>query len=349
MATIKDVAAAAGVSIATVSNMLTGKKNVSPEKTTRILDAMKALNYDAGRLAVPAEQRSMTIGFIVSQLDTVYFPLIIRGIQRIAEENGYSLIFYPTNYSSQSEKKHLKSLIASKADGIILDTVVPDSDRAYWESVIHVGRGGQRFPIVSIQNDLSAQQIPSVYFNSFESGYIATKHLIEKGCKKIACITGPSHVRWAQARFDGYRKCLEDNGLPYNSSYTATGDCTPASGYRIVNYFLLNALEFDGIFAENDLMALGAIKALMDKDMRVPEDVRVIGHDNVFVSSLTTPSISTIHVPKQRLGEEAARDLIGLINHEEIAPDYHYELPLQLIERQSTNISEQANWDLYLF
>ena len=349
MTTIKEVAARAKVSIATVSNVITEKKNVSADKRQRVMDAIEALNYVNNRLGSMPKRQSMTIGFIVSQLDTVYFPMIIRGIQKIAEENGYSLIFYPTNYSTQLEKKHLKNMLDSKIDGIILDTVIPSTDRSYWDSLSHITRNGQPVPIVSIQNDISEYGIPSVYLDNFQGGYTATEHLIKNGCKKVACITGPANVRWASARFNGYIKCLNDYGLEYNSSYTNVGVCSPVAGYKIVNHFLLNALEFDGLFAENDLMAVGGIKALLERSIRVPEDVKVIGFDNVFVSSLTTPSVSTIHIPKQRLGEESARVLISMLRNEDMPENFRLNLPLQLVERQSTNSSIESNWDLYLF
>lgn len=349
MATIKDVAELANVSIATVSNLMTGKKNVGPDKAARIIAAMKELNYNTDRLDSLAERRSMTIGFIVSQLDTVYFPMIIRGIQKVAEEHGYSLIFYPTNYSTNEEKRHLKRLLDIDADGIILDTVIGDNDQAYWDMLSKLKKNNKKVPIVSIQNDLSYHGIPSVALDNYKGGYMATEHLIQKGCKKPVCITGPSQIRWASARLEGYKKCLENHGLPYNSSYVISGDCSPTAGYQAVNYLLLNALEFDSIYAENDLMAFGAVKALLENGFRVPEDIKVIGYDNVFVSSLPIPSISTINIPKQRLGEESARLLINLIQGQDIAPDRCDILPLQLIERQTTSPEVPVNWDLFLF
>ena len=348
MATLKDVAELSGVSIATASNVITGAKPVRPAMKERVEKAMLELNYTPSRNGTNSRSKQTnTIGFIVSQLDSIFFPLVISGIQKIVTENNYNLIFYPTNYNGELEKKYVKNLISNKVDGIILDSVVSPSDTAYFQYLSHLQYNGKNIPLVSIQADMTSYGIPSVTLNSYYGGYMATEHLISKGCCKIACITGPLCAGWAVDRLKGYEQCLCDYNIPYNSSYVANGDCTPTSGYINTNNLLLNAVDFDGLFAENDLMAIGAIKALKEKNMNIPDDVKIVGYDNIFVATVTTPSITSIHIPKQRLGEEAARCLIQAIRGVPV-PVEKIDLPLTLTERQTTNSDIPSNWDLYL-
>lgn len=348
MATLKDVAEKAGVSTATVSNVLTGAKHVRPELKRQVLDIISELNYSPRRSSKPsASTASKTLGIVITQLDCIFFPLVISGIQKIAMENDYDITFFPTNYNHILEKKYMQDLVCSNTAGIIFDTVVPRSDVEYFKSLAHLKVNGRKVPVVSIQEDLTHFGITSITLNSFLGGYMATEHLIQKGAKKIACITGPIDTGWATDRLTGFQNCLKENGLPHTSSYICTSDCTLLGGYQAANNFLLNALDFNGLFVQNDLMAIGAIKALREKNYKIPDDIKIIGFDNIFFSTLISPSLSTIHIPKQRLGEEAARCLIEEIKYSEKNVPRHIDLPLSLIERQSTNPAVEENWDLF--
>jgi LacI family transcriptional regulator len=349
MSTIKEVAQTANVSVATVSNVLSGIKKVSPKLERRVLDAIKLLNFQVDPFASGLRnKKTMSIGFIVSQLDIIFFPSVIKGIQKIAEENDYNIIFLPTNSNIILEKKYVKRLLSLRVDGIIIDSIAADSDTEYFHFLASLSYKEKNIPVVSIQRDLTEFKIPSITIDSVNGGFIATQHLIENGCRKIACITGPMCASCNRERLLGYKNALERNQMNYNSSYVMTGDCTPTSGYMETKAILMNAIDFDGIFLQNDLMAIGAVKAMLENNIRVPEDVKVIGFDNIFVGSVIFPSISSIHIPKQRLGEEAARILINKLNGNSTEECPKVELPIRLIERQSTNINAKPNWELYL-
>ena len=347
MSTMNDVAKKAGVSIATVSNALSGTKYVSPPVKEKIQQAIEDLNYTPNRTTKKVHSPvSKTIAFIVTQLDCIFFPMVISGIQKVAKENGYDITFYPTNYDGSLEKKHIHSIKSNNIAGIIIDTVISLSDATYFQDLSHISLDGTPIPVVGIQEDLSSFGIPSITLNSYHGGYLATEHLIQKGCKKIVCITGPLVTGWASERLKGFQNCLKQYNLPYNSSFYCEGDCSLISGYQATQRFLANAIEFDGIFVQNDLMATGAIKALKERGFAIPQDVKIVGYDNIFMTSLLNPSITSVHIPKQRLGEEAATLLLKLIKMPNAKPA-NIELPLTLIERQTTNEAIKENWDLF--
>ncbi|MDR1389544.1 MAG: LacI family transcriptional regulator [Treponema sp.] len=348
MVNMKDVAMAAGVSIATVSNVLNKTKKVSPAVEARVLDVVQTMNYKVDvKARALKSKKTMTLGFVVSQLDSIFFPMVIKGIQKVAEEHNYNLIFLPTNLSFNQEKINIKNLISNYVDGIIIDSIAAEDDFEYFRYLQGLHNKSKKIPVVSIQRDMTMYGIPSASLNAVSGGDMATQHLIDKGCRKIASIAGPSVSAWARDRRIGYRAALQRAGIPYSSSYVTTGDCSIVSGYLCTKQFLMNAMEFDGIFAQNDLMAVGAIKALCEKNIDIPNQVKVIGFDNIFVSSIINPSLTTVNIPKQRMGEEGARMLINIINDGSDIKGEKIELPMNLIERQSTNPNLRNEWDIY--
>jgi DNA-binding LacI/PurR family transcriptional regulator len=345
---MKEVADAAGVSIATVSNVLNNTKKVRPAVEERVREAVQSLDYNIDIKARALKtKKTMTLGFVVSQLDSIFFPLVIKGIQKVAEEYNYNLIFLPTNLSYSQEKSNVKNLISNYVDGIIIDSIAPDDDLDYFHYLKGLRHKGKNIPVISIQRDMSMHGISSAYLNAVNGGDMAAQHLIDKGCKKIACIAGPNVSAWARDRRLGYCNALTRAGIPYSSSYIGIGDCSAASGYLCTKQFLMNAIEFDGLFVQNDLMAIGAIKVLREHHIDIPNQVKVVGFDNVFVSSVIAPSLTTVNIPKQRMGEEGARMLITSINNGTNVDCEKIEFPMNLIERQSTNPSLQNEWDIY--
>jgi LacI family transcriptional regulator len=347
MATMTDVAKSANVSTATVSNVISGNKNVSPALEARVRDAIEQSGYEVN-VTASSQKRTMNIGLIVSLLDTIFYPIAIRGVQKIAEEHKYNLLLFQTSLNIAKEYEYVKRMLSSRVDGIIIDSAAPDEDVDYFKYLRSLKVRGKRVPVVSIQRDLSSHGIPSVYLDPRHGGRIATEHLIGKGCKKIACVTGPLSTDWARGRLDGYKTALADAGIPFSVSYVSSADSSSAGGYLRTKQLLLNALDFDGLFAHNDLMAMGAMKALSEHDISIPDDIRIIGFDNAFLASVISPSLTTINVPKHRLGEECARMLLDLIEGKKISPDDSMLLPVNLIERNSTNGDARTEWEIYL-
>lgn len=350
MASIKDVAMRAGVSISTVSNVITGKRYVSNELSEKVYQTIRELNYEVDLVARSLKNnRSMTIGVIITSLNRIFIPQVLNGIQKRAEEMGFHLLIYTTNDNLEDEKRYLQLLVSSRVDGIIIDTVADISDINYYRRLANLHKGDTKIPVVCIERNLSEHSVYSIYADNVKGAYMAVEHLIESGCQKIAHISGPPGIEMVLYRTKGYERALEKYGLKEHKRYTEFGDFSPISGYRAVKHLLTDGIEFDGVFADNDQMAVGAMKALSEFNIRIPDKVKIVGFDNTFVSSLVKPSLSTINVPKYRMGWEAADIICEMVNNTEKQDEWKnqaQELMTSLLVRESTNGEKNENWDL---
>lgn len=347
MANIKDVAKKAGVSISTVSNVINGTKYVSDELRERVNKAITELNYEVDPVARSLKsKKTMSIGVIITDINRVFFPQVIKGIQDTATRNGYSITFCNSNDSFDMEKRFVQMMENSQLDGIILDSVADAGQQGYFKELCCLGSGKKRIPVVSIERRIDDFPIDSVVVNNAEGGSMAARHLIECGCGKVAHIAGPANSFMALERLQGYRNELQKRGLDLDDARLVMGDYSPLSGYQATKHLLINGVDFDGIFAANDQMAIGAIKAIKEHGYSIPEHIKVIGFDNTFVSSIVEPSLTTINVPKYKLGSSAVETLIKRMENR-LCETACIELPINLVVRQSTDLKGDKNWDLY--
>lgn len=351
MPSIKDVAEMAGVSISTVSNVIRGTKYVSPELRTRIQGAIQQLGYEVNPIASGLKSRStMTIGVVITNIHRIFFPQLIRGIQELCTRHGFNLVYYDSADRLDKEQQYVRQLKHSWVDAIILDSVAPEHERTYLKELSEIEHRRKRVPVISLERRLTAQGISSVVVDNRLGGRLATRHLLEMGCRKPAFISGPMDSCMVRDRFAGFREELERDGLDFADQRMGLGDFSPQSGYQAMSSLLARGVEIDGLFAANDQMAIGALKALKERGLRVPDDIRMVGFDNTFVASIVEPSLTTIHVPKYRMGQEAARLALEAVaargEVEEHRPQL-VELPVDLIVRRSTSPEGEQNWDLF--
>lgn len=350
MASIKDVAAKAGVSISTVSNVINGNRYVSEELTCKVQKAIKDLNYETDLIARSMKNsRTMTIGVIITSLSRIFIPQVLNGIKECAEGKGYHLVIYSTNDDFDVEKKYLQLLANTRVDGVIIDTVAEITDTNYYHQLSNLHKGNKRIPVVCIERNLSEYGIYSVYVNNVKGAYFATQHLLDVGCRRIVHISGPKKLEMVVYRGKGYEHALEERGIEVDERYVAEGDFSPISGWRAVNRMIKAGIAFDGIFGDNDQMAIGAIKALNENRLVIPEKVKVIGFDNTFVSSIVKPSLSTVDIPKYQMGWEATDKLCRMIEDEEECQRWRnsaLELETKLIVRESTKKDTKSQWEL---
>lgn len=346
MPSIKDVARHAGVSISTVSNVIRGGKFVGDELTARVQRAIDELGYVTNPIASGLKSGSTkTIGVVVTNIQRVFFPQVIAGIQDACGETGYNLHVCDSKDDIANERKIIRLLAGAWVDGILLDSVAPESDDAYFASLKSLEHGGKRIPVVSLERRLQGAGIDSVVVDNERGAQLATRHLVDCGCRKIAFISGPMNSCMVIDRHQGYRAALADAGLDVSERLLRHGDFSPQSGYEQTRELLRRGIEFDGLFAANDQMAIGALEAIGQQGLQVPEQVRVVGFDNSFVASIVTPSLTTVDVPKYRMGREAASLLVARIQHPQ-APASLVELPVNMIVRQSTDLRGEKAWDL---
>lgn len=348
VAGIKDVAKKAGVSISTVSNVINGNRYVSEELKDRVHQAILDLNYEVNLVARSLKNnKTMTIGVVLTSMDRIFIPQVLSGMQHCAQKHKYSLSIYTTYDDIAKEKSYMKRLVNSQVDGIILDSVADIREEKYYQSLSHLKKGDVPIPVVSIERNLSKYSISSVYVDNLLGAYMATNHLIQSGCEKIVHITGPITIEMLEQRGRGYRKALNEAGMEFSREYEVYGDFSPLSGYRETKKLIQNGIIFDGIFADNDQMAIGAIKALKESGFQIPQKIKVAGFDNTFVSSIVKPALTTINVPKYRMGVEAMEILCQAIDGtEQMQPRHSFELPINLLVRESTTGESMENWDL---
>ncbi len=342
---IKDVAKRAGVSISTVSNAIRGTKFVSSELKEKVFDAVNELHYQVNPVASSLKSRTTrTIGVIIPNINRIFFPQVIKGIQDLCIDDGLNVTLCDSNDSLEKEKHFIHMLQGNWADGIIIDTVAEETDTDYLQRLAALSSGRKRIPVISLERQFDCCAMDSVKVDNYLAAQKATGHLIECGCKQIVHITGPRYSCMAKERLQGYRETI--SAELKREPMIINGDFSPLSGYEAVKSFLKVKRQFDGIFAANDQMAVGAIKALREYGLRIPEDVKIVGFDNTFVASLVHPSLTTIHVPKYEMGTNAADLLFKRIEQPDSEP-VHVELPVKLIPRRSTGADVIEDMELF--
>lgn len=259
MPTIKDVAKKAGVSIATVSNVLNGSRYVSDRLQERVLKAVKELDYEVDQVASYMKSNStMCIGVILRTVSRILIPPVISGIQDAADKYKYNVIIKTTNDDFQNEKRHIKRLVSNRVDGLIINSLAPEDDTEYFSYLAHLSNRKKRIPVMSLDRDLTDKGISSIYINNINGGCMATEYLIENSCRTILHVGGLACTSVAQERELGYRSALEKHGIAFVPELSIHADYTPISGYRVVSRLLNSGVRFDGIFADNDQLAIGA-------------------------------------------------------------------------------------------
>ncbi|MGB4406457.1 MAG: LacI family DNA-binding transcriptional regulator [Sphaerochaeta sp.] len=319
---IKDVAKLAGVSISTVSNVLNKTRSVSKKTIDKVEKAAKELNYQVDPIARSMKNnKTGQIGVIVEDICGVFYPYIIKGISSVAIERGYDVLISDAQVMDgnekavEREKAIFDKFFNARVDGIIFVTAVKiEALNEYFTKIKERANHNKNTPLVSLERDLTAVGIDSVYYDSYGNAQIAVQHLIDCGCKHIAHISGSVSMHVAQQRVRGYLTCMERNNIGVDmQKMISYGGYSHQSGYKAMMELLDKYPRVDGIFCGNDQMAIGALKALKLKGKRVPEDIKIIGYDDSFVSTIVDPPISTIHVPKISAGVEAANLLFSLM------------------------------------
>ncbi len=344
---IKEVAKRAGVSISTVSNVLNKKKYVSPELTRKVEEAVRSLDYKVNPVARSMKSRTTgMIGVITEDFCGLFYPYVIRGISEVAESKGYQLVICDAQGTRggvnavDREKKLFRKLFNNRVDGVIFVSTVSARDtNSYFESIKRMANQYKRTPLVSLERNFAGIGIDSVYFDGYANAGMAVEHLIDCGCRKIGHISGPKNLIVAQERIRGYEDCLKEHGMGgFNG--LVEGDYSHRSGYEGMEELLKRIPDIDGVFCANDQIAFGAVMKLQEAGKHIPEDVKVIGYDDVFVSGMINPPISSIHIRKRHAGTRAAEVLFKRIEETaeagEEAPPAEIKMEGSLVIRRST-------------
>jgi DNA-binding LacI/PurR family transcriptional regulator len=353
LVSIKDVAKRAGVSISTVSNVVNQTKFVSEELTKRVHIAVQELNYHPDPVAKSMKSRhSRNIGVIATDICGLFYPYVIKGLFEVFNKNGYNMIIIDSNGlndqfgSVERVMDGFTQLIRSRVDGIVFSSIFPESiEQIQMKKILRMTDDQKKVALVSVETDFSKYGIDSVHTNSVKGAEKATRHLLDVGCRRIGHITGPVFTRVAQDRIMGFRNAMSAAGFPVDDRMIANGDYTHRSGYGAMRELLGQMPDIDGVFIANDQMSVGALRAISEAGRRVPDDIKVIGYDDVFVASVLETPLSTIHIRKRHMGIEAARLLLTRIQKQnEVMAPRLIELDSRLMVRKSTSANAPEDW-----
>lgn len=329
MTTIRDVAKRAGVSTSTVSHVINQTRFVSENTRGRVLDAMRELEYKPNQLARSLRsRRTNTFGVLLPDSANPYFAAILAGIEAASFERGYNIIIGNANNDPQREYTYLDVLTSKQIDGMLLI-----STGSFSESIRILQE--QKVPVVLVDRPDQQGTLDVVMANNRQGGVLATHHLIERGHQRIACIAGPDHLMNSVERREGYFEALQAAGIDHSPAMLVNGNFDTENGYTACQQLLDLPHRPTAIFACNDLMAIGALRAISERGLRVPDDISLVGFDNIQLASYTVPRLTTIKQPTAALGRRAVERLIERVSSPYPSGERDV-LDVILIERDST-------------
>ncbi|PWC19753.1 transcriptional regulator RbsR [Brenneria corticis] len=313
---MKDVARLAGVSTSTVSHVINNDRFVSDAIRDKVMAAVEQLNYAPSALARSLKiNQTQTIGMLLTASSNPFYAEVVRGVERCCYERGYSLILCNTEGDPDRMRRSLETLLQKRVDGVLL--MCTESHRPLPDMV-------SRYPsIPMVMMDWAPFDggIDVIKDNSLLGGEMATKYLISRGYRKIACIAGPKDKTTAYNRLEGYRQAMQGAGLPIPAEYEIFGDFEFETGYRAMRQLLALDNRPDAVFTGNDAMAVGVYHALYLAGLSIPGDMAVIGYDDIELARYMSPPLTTIHQPKDELGELAIDTLLYRLGHPDTEPN----------------------------
>jgi len=329
--TIYSVAQRAGVSTATVSRALNGTGQIAPGTRQAIEDAVRELGYRPSGVARSLRTKStQTIALLLPDITNPFYPGLVRGVQKAARRRGYLMLLASAEGDAEGELEYLELFRANAVDGALVIGVSVTGDSI--GAAISSG-----FPMVSMDRSVDSPDVPLVQVDNRGGACLATEHLIGLGHRRIAHITGPQALGITRERLVGYQDALERAGLPFDPDLVVEGDYEERGGGAAADRLLRSGARFTAVFAGNDLTAIGAMDALHGRGLRIPEDVSVVGFDDVRLASYVSPALTTVHQPAAQIGERAATVLIDVIAGRRRAERVgHILLPPTLVERASS-------------
>jgi LacI family transcriptional regulator len=324
--TLMDVARAAGVSPSTVSRILNGTARVAPEKREAVEEAIRRLNFKPNLFARSLKTGiTMTVGVLTQAIESQFYSRALKGIEMGLQGTGHSPIIVSGHWNAETDVESLRLLTSRRVDGLIILTGnIADSD------VLSVA---QQQPVVITERDLEGPNVRSIKLDQRRGGYLATQHLLALGHTRIAHLAGVDDRLDAQERYEGYLQAHRDAGVLPDPRSVVRGNFTDKGGYQAAQRLLDSGVQFSAIFCANDESALGARLALYQRGLRVPEDVSLVGFDDLPMCNYMTPPLTSVRQPVYEVGLFAAQTLLEMMGY----PSEAVQMPpLELVVRQTT-------------
>lgn len=330
-ATIKDIARKLNISISTVSRALRNASDVNSDTKNAVLALSEELNYQPNKLAVSLRQnQTHTIGVIVPNLDYV-IATMVKGIDEAALEAGYTVMVCQSNESFGREILNTRRLLDSLVDGFIISVSSETKSFEHFKKIQE-----RNIPIVVFDRITPALVAPSVRLDNEEGGFIATEHLLEQGYKRIAILAGPENLGISNSRMDGYLNALKKYKIKSDNNLIIHCDFNQDYAFFATQELLAMKKRPDAIFTISDRMAIGAMLAIKQKGLKMPQDIGLVGFNNEPVVSLVTPGISSVDMPSFEIGKVAAKLFIETMYHNEDMSNVEKILKPKLIIRESS-------------
>lgn len=328
MATIEDVAREAGVSIATVSRIIHKSNKVLPETRKKVEEVIERLDYHPNRLARQFRtQQTRNILVLLPEPENSFYYEIVSGIESVADQNGYHVFLAAIHNDAARENYFFECLRQKQIDGIISFSAGLEPEKLLAFS--------EQFPVVVACRYYENLQLPNVTIDNRKASCDITRYLLNLGHKKICCLAGNTDILLYRDRLEGFFDAMKERNVPILPSMIVQSDSTIQSGYDCTERLLASGADFTALVACGDTMAIGAIRALRDAGKKVPRDVAVTGFDDIELSSLYSPSLTTVRQPKRQIGIRAMEKLLDIIAGKKLANQQDV-LRYELVIREST-------------
>ena len=325
--TITDIAKELNITPATVSRALSNHPGISIKTKEAVQKTASRLNYKKNSIASSLQSgKTNVIGVIIPSAKINFFGSVVHGIESIANLNGYNVLIYQSNENMEHEAKGIETFLSARVDGILASIAKNTVDFSHFLDV-----KARNIPLVFFDRTNDDLGIPSVVIDDYKGAFLATEHLIKQGYKRIAHITASQYISIWNIRLKGYMAALAANNIPFDDSLIYVGNISIESGKEAVKYFFEKPNPPDAIFAVEDFTALGALKELKDRNIKIPDEVGLIGFANEHFGEHITPALSTIDQQTVLMGKESIKLLLELISGNEKNKPKHSKIILEPI------------------
>jgi DNA-binding LacI/PurR family transcriptional regulator len=328
--TLKDIAEHLNISVSTVSRVVNNKDRVDPQTRKRVLNALEEFQYRPNEVARSLKRKtSKAIGIVVPDISNVFFSTVIKGVESVARQYGYSVIVCNSDESREIEDEYTDLLLQKQVSALIIATVGGNMD--FFKLYKRAG-----VPVVFIDNiPKMDSNFDFVAIDNIKASYKLVEHLVKLGHKEIAIITGSLNETTALERLQGWENCLKDNNITIRKEWIATGDFKQQSGYNSMQRLLNGRKVPTAVFAANNFLSYGAIRAILDANLRIPEDIALVGFDAVDLTGLVRPRITSVIQPAEEIGVIAGEIIMRKINNNKTAVFEKVILEPQLVIKES--------------
>jgi len=334
--TQKEVAKVLGMSVMTVSRALNNSPNVNEKTKERVLETAKKMGYTPNLVAKSlVSNRTFNIGVVIPEISHSFFPAVVRGIEEIAKKSNYQIFLTNTSENFEKEKEVIEALKANRVDGILISSSLSTKDYSYYKTLVDRG-----LPIVFFDRGIDEIGISYIGVNDRVASREITEHLISKGYKKIAYISGPREVSIGKERFDGFMEAMNKHNIEINEKRILENGYNEIGGRDAMEQLLKlpKSILPDAVVAVNDPVAFGAIDVVHEKGLQIPKDIAIVGFTDDIRAKLVNPPLTTMRQPAYEIGKNAVSKLIRTIEDDD-EPVEKVELIAKLIIRKSCGVS----------